>query len=123
MELQALMRQLSENLANKATVNTVFGEAITVGEKKIVPVARAGCGFGAGGGSGKGQRGSEAAGPQLGGEGGGGGGGFGVMPIGVVEITPTSTQFIRFGATRRLVGAFALGILFGSVFARRRLRT
>jgi uncharacterized spore protein YtfJ len=120
MELQTFFQSLSENLVNRAAVNTVYGEPVIVGEKKVVPVARVACGFG--GGAGTGTRPSHPDVPQSRGEGGGGGGGFAAMPVGVVEITPEATRFIRFGATRRLLGAFAFGALFGAVVGRRRLR-
>ena len=120
MELQRFIQVLSDTVAAKASVNTVYGEPVVVGEKKVIPVARVGCGFGGGGGGGsKPQQGNGA--PQMAGEG-GGGGGFGAVPVGVVEITPTATRFIRFGGTRRLVGAFVFGILLGAVSGRRKLR-
>lgn len=121
MELQTFFQSLGENLVNKAAVNTVYGDAVVVGDRKIIPVARVACGFGGGAGTAPLQRGDSDV-RQRSGEGGGGGGGFAAMPVGVVEITPQATRFIRFGATRRLLDAFAFGILFGAVVGRRRLR-
>jgi Sporulation protein YtfJ (Spore_YtfJ) len=88
-----------------------YGEPVIVGEKKVIPVARVACGFGGGAGTAPLQRRNPDV-PHPGGEGGGGGGGFAAMPVGGVEITPGATRFIRFGATRRVLGAFAFGILF-----------
>jgi hypothetical protein len=42
------------------------------------------------------------------------------MPLGVVEITPTRTRFIRFGEGRRLAAAAAIGLAAGIWFGRRR---
>src|SRR5689334_24705140 len=56
---------------------------------------------------------SEAQGPQIGGEGGGGGLGVVAMPVGVVEVTPQATRFIRFGGGRRMLGAALAGVLVG----------
>jgi uncharacterized spore protein YtfJ len=121
MELQTFFQTLNDKLLNKALVSTVYGEPIIVGEKKVVPVARVACGFGGGAGTSTLQRGNSDA-PKAGGEGGGGGGGLVAMPVGVVEVTPQATRFIRFGSTRRVFGALAVGILFGVVAGRRRLR-
>jgi uncharacterized spore protein YtfJ len=121
MELRTFFQSLGDNLVNKAAVNTVYGEPVIVGEKKGHSRRQSRLRLGGGAGTAPLQRGNSDA-PQRGGEGGGGGGGFAAMPVGVVEITPQATRFIRFGATRRLLGAFAFGILFGAVVGRRRLR-
>lgn len=120
MELQTFFQSLNDKLLSRAAVNTVYGEPVVVGEKKVIPVARIACGFGGGAGAGTLPRKPDV--PQSGGEGGGGGGGLVAIPVGVVEITPQATRFIRFGATRRLLGAFAFGILVGAVICRKKLR-
>jgi uncharacterized spore protein YtfJ len=114
MELQPFFQTLKENLINKATVSSVYGEPITAGNKTVIPVARIAYGFGGGLGTSKALRG-EAQGPQLGGEGGGGGLGVVAMPVGVVEVTPEATRFIRFGGGRRLLGAALAGVFVGMV--------
>ncbi len=121
MELLTFFQTINDKLLSRAAVNTVYGEPVIVGEKKVIPVARVACGFGGGAGTAPLRR-SDPDAPQPGGEGGGGGGGFAAMPVGVVEITPQATRFIGFGATRRLLGAFAFGILFGAVMGRKRPR-
>ena len=105
---QELMRTMGEHLQGSAHVRSVYGEPVTVGNKTVIPVARVAYGFGAGSG-GKGEKG-----------GGGGGGGVGAEPLGVVEITPTSTKLIRFMSAKRLLAAASVGFLLGFVLARRR---
>ncbi|KAB1188303.1 MULTISPECIES: spore germination protein GerW family protein [Haloferax] len=95
-----------------ADARTVYGDPVTVGERTIVPVARIAYGIGMGGGSGTDETGQE------GGEGFGGGGGMQATPLGVVEVTPDETRFLRFGTGRRLVGVLALGIGLGLALGR-----
>jgi hypothetical protein len=40
------------------------------------------------------------------------------LPIGVVEVTPEETKFIRFGTSRRLAGVLAVGIALGVALGR-----
>jgi uncharacterized spore protein YtfJ len=118
MELQKFVEGLGEKVSVKAAVTTVFGEPVSVGDKKVITVARVAYGFGGGGGGGSNQQAENSKLPALAGEGGGGGGGVAAMPVGVVEITPQATRFVRFGGTRRIVGALALGITLGAVLGR-----
>ncbi len=117
MELQPFFQSIKENLINKATVSSVYGEPISVGSKTVIPVARIAYGFGGGMGTSKALRG-ESQGPQFGGEGGGGGGGVVAAPLGVVEVTPEATRFIRFSSGRRMMGAAIAGILLGMIVGR-----
>ncbi len=77
-----------ENMQAHASVNAVFGQPVTVGDKVVIPIASVSYGFGIGFG--------EATGPEVeessGGVGGGEGGGMGARPLGVVEITPDRTR-------------------------------
>jgi uncharacterized spore protein YtfJ len=116
MEQQALMvqnvfRDVKDALLANANVKAVFGEPIQAGDKTIIPVARVAYGFGAGSGTGRGGRSGD--GPGIGGEGGGGGGGVAAMPVGVVEVGPVGTRFVRVSGTRRLVGAASVGLMLG----------
>lgn len=120
MELQKFVEGLGEKVSGKATVNTVFGEPVSVGDKKVITVARVAYGFGGGGGGGSNKQADSSKLPALAGEGGGGAGGVAAMPVGVVEITPEATRFVRFGGTRRIVGALALGITLGAILGRLR---
>ncbi len=117
MELQPFFQSIKENLINKATVSSLYGEPISVGSKTVIPVARIAYGFGGGMGTSKALRG-ESQGPQFGGEGGGGGGGVVAAPLGVVEVTPEATRFIRFSSGRRMMGAAIAGILLGMIVGR-----
>jgi uncharacterized spore protein YtfJ len=68
-----VLRGVVGELKEIARSETVVGEAITVGEKTVIPVMKISFGFGAGGGQGE-------AGKAGGGFGGGGGGGARVEP-------------------------------------------
>jgi uncharacterized spore protein YtfJ len=120
MELQKFVEGLGEKVSGKATVNTVFGEPVSVGDKKVITVARVAYGFGGGGGGGSNKQADSSKLPALAGEGGGGAGGVAAIPVGVVEITPDATRFVRFSGTRRIVGALALGITLGAILSRLR---
>ncbi len=88
--VQGLLDVVAE-LKEKADVNAIFGEPVTVGERTIIPVAKVGYGFGVGFGydsspdddEGEGE--SEAAGESGGG---GSSGGVQARPFAVIEVTP-----------------------------------
>ena len=115
MGANEMLQRLGESLGSTASVKSVFGDPIQVGEKTVVPVASVTFGFGAGFGSGRGTDRSIADGR----EGGGGGGGVRAVPAGALEITESQTRFIPFYDTRWLATAFATGVLFGAFFWRR----
>jgi uncharacterized spore protein YtfJ len=119
MELQKFVDSVRTSLAESANVKRVFGDPVVVGNKTIIPVARIGYGFGAGGGSGPRRPTAETQ-DRVVHEGGGGGGGMGAVPIGVVEITPERTRFIRFNSRKKIVTALAIGIAVGKLLAMRR---
>ena len=117
MNASEILEKIGESLGSKATVKSVFGEPIHAEGKTIVPVAKVAFGFGAGGGRGpkKHDGGSEEQ-P----EGGGGGGGVRAFPAGALEITQTQTRFVPYFDGRLIAGAFAAGVLFGSLLLRRK---
>ncbi len=119
MELQPFFQSIKDNLINKATVSSVYGEPISVGSKTVIPVARIAYGFGGGMGTSKALRG-ETQGAQFGGEGGGGGGGVVAAPLGVVEVTPETTRVVRFNSGGRMIGAAVAGLLLGMIVGRMR---
>jgi uncharacterized spore protein YtfJ len=119
MDLQKFIDSVRGSLAESAHVKRVFGDPVVVGNKTIIPVARIGYGFGAGGGSGPKRPNVEGETKPVG-EGGGGGGGMGAVPIGVVEITPERTRFIRFNNRKKMFAAVAIGVALGKLLAMRR---
>lgn len=119
MELEKFIDSVRSSLADSANVKRVFGDPVVVGQKTIIPVARIGYGFGAGGGSGPRRANAEGENKPTG-EGGGGGGGMGAVPIGVVEITPECTRFIRFNSRKKILGAVAIGLALGKLLSMRR---
>src|SRR3990170_2367655 len=82
---QTLLESILERVKASAKVEVAFGEAKTVGDRTVIPVAAVAYGFGAGVGRGR---------ATEGGEGSGGGGGVRVRPLGVIEIGPLETRFV-----------------------------
>ncbi len=99
------IESVAEQLRRTATVETVYGDPVSVGDRTIVPIASVGYGVGGGGGD----------------ENGGGvGGGVGATPVGVVEVTPDETRFVRFAEPRRAVLALVAGFVLGVLTRRRK---
>ena len=96
-----------QDLQADASVDAVFGQPVTAGEKVIIPIARVMYGFGLGFGEGADQE----AGESDGGAGAGGGGGMGARPLGVIEITPERTRIEPYVNEQAVTLA---GILFGA---------
>ena len=80
MFLDGLQQRLQE-MQGKADVRTVFGDAIELDGRRVIPVASVQYGFGMGGGKGPAKSESDAPG------GGGGGGGVRVEPVALIDIT------------------------------------
>ena len=116
-----ILRTLGDRFQTSASVKSVFGDPITVGDKTVIPVARIRYGMGAGGG-GISRDGPSASETASGKSGGGGGGGIMATPKGVLEITPAGTRFIAFADRKRLSIAIAGGFLLGMAFGWRRSR-
>jgi uncharacterized spore protein YtfJ len=116
-----ILRTLGDRFQTSASVKSVFGDPITVGDKTVVPVAKIRYGLGAGGGgiSRDTSSGSDTPGGKSAG---GGGGGIMATPKGVLEISPAGTRFIAFVDRKRLSIAVAGGFLFGMMFGWRRSR-
>jgi uncharacterized spore protein YtfJ len=117
MELSTLVDSIRDTISQNANIKAVYGDPIHAEGKTIIPVARMGYGFG--GGSGTKAGGDPAA---RGESGGGGGGGGKVVPLGVVEVTTSSTRYIPFMSPGRLAAAAAAGMLLGIWVGRRRGR-
>jgi uncharacterized spore protein YtfJ len=115
MDLQSVLQSLSESIATKATVKTVFGDPVATEGRTVIPVAHVKFGFGAGGGAGDKPQGQK-------GEGGGGGGGGKCTPLGVVEISAEGTKWIPINQCTRLARALAIGFFVGLLMAKCRRR-
>jgi len=116
VSLQESFRSLLDRLQASANVKTVYGDAITVEGKTLIPVARVAYGFHTG------------ISPVLKGEGGEekergrGGAGVHINPIGVLEVTKEETRFIPIGEKRKLAGVLLIGLLLGVWIAGKRSR-
>ena len=82
MNVHDLIKTMSDGFAASASVKNVYGEALTVGTRTVIPMAQVRYGFGGGGGK------------KDESEGGGGGGGMIAKPAGVLEITPEGMRFL-----------------------------
>jgi uncharacterized spore protein YtfJ len=111
MNLDELFKNISDRVAGTASVKSIYGDPVTVGDRTVIPVVRVRYGFG--GGVGKTDEG-----------GGGAGGGVVAQPAGALEITPAGTRFIEFEDKRKLAAAlaagFALGVLIVSLTTSKR---
>ena len=108
---------IADLLERSLSIRHVYGEPIRDGDTTVVPVARLSVGFGAGGGRSPASL-EDADGPQRS-EGAGGGGGASMRPVGVLEIGPGGTRFIRFDPWRPWLAAGALAIFGAWLLARR----
>jgi uncharacterized spore protein YtfJ len=114
MNLPELFKSISDRLATAATVRSVYGDPVSVGDRTVIPMAKVAFGFGGGGGSLKTIVGEP--------DGGGGAGGMRAIPSGALEIGPHGTRFIGLFNGRRLAGVFAAGLVVGAIASRNRSR-
>ena len=123
-QLKQLFSTLTETFSQNATIKKVYGDPIETQGKTIVPIAKVSFGFGGGFGGGKnGQENADTPGTDTNkakGEGGGMGGGLSAKPLGVLEITPEYTRFIRFDISRYVVIGAVMGLLVGLLSKRNR---
>jgi len=122
MDIQGLFKSISERIQTTASVKTVYGDPVEVGEKTIIPVARVRYGFGAGGGTQGGEATAENGDTPGQATGSGGGGGVEVSPVGFIEITQGETRFVSFEDKRRAITAAVVGLLLAVFLLRRRRR-
>jgi uncharacterized spore protein YtfJ len=120
MDIQGLFSSISERIQTTASVKTVYGDPVEVGEKTIIPVARVRYGFGAGGGTQGGDASAENG--EAPGQATGGGGGVEVSPVGFIEINQGETRFVSFEDKRRAIAAAVVGLLLAVFLLRRRRR-
>jgi uncharacterized spore protein YtfJ len=91
-------------LGSNATARNVFGEAVAVQGRIVVPAAR--ISYGIGGGTGEKQGKSNRSGS-------GGGGGLIAKPVGFIEITESGAHFVPIRDWRALAAVFCLGLVVG----------
>ena len=109
MNIADLVHSIGETIGATATVKSVYGEPVTLGQRVVLPVAKIRYAFGGGGG------GREGESPK-----GGGGGGCGrvlAQPCGLVEVTPEGARFVYFQEPAILAAAAAAGFLLGLLVA------
>ena len=100
MNIQQLLQGMAERVSASASVKSVYGDPVVVGDRTVIPAARIRYGFGGGGGS-KGEQES-------------GGGGVSAYPSGALEIASEGTRFIKFDDHRAAGIALALGFVLGA---------
>jgi uncharacterized spore protein YtfJ len=113
MSVSEILRTVSDSFQASATVKNVYGEAITSGDRTVIPVARIAYAFGGGGGDREGEQSAE---------GGGGGGRVSAGPAGALEISPAGTRFVYFNDWRKLASALTVTFAFGLLVGTRRRR-
>jgi len=116
MSIREFIEPIVEKLKESSGVKTVYGEPMTVENKTIIPVARAGYGFG--GRPGKSESG-EGEGDLMNAI-----GGTMSSPIGVLEVNQEETRFIPVNDHHplKLLGAFAAGMMLGAFLVTRARR-
>ncbi|MBW1784776.1 MAG: sporulation protein [Deltaproteobacteria bacterium] len=86
-----ILKDIVGELKDIASSQTIIGEAISVGEKTVIPVVKISVGFGAGGGQGESPE-------KGGGFGGGGGGAARIEPAAFIIMDGDKVQMLSAGA-------------------------
>src|SRR3954447_4661110 len=124
MSSPAPFASIGEAIERGISIRHVYGEAVHHGETTVIPVASVAYGFGGGGGRRPGRMAHlptrPAADAAADAEGAGGGGGVRMTPVGVLEIGPRGTRFIRFRPLAPMLGIGAIGLAVGWLLGRRR---
>lgn len=117
------LRPIVDVITQSLDIRHLYGEPVRQGDTIVIPVAQVAFGFGGGGGS---ARPKPRAVPETeeGGRpeafGSGGGGAVRMTPLGVLEIGPDETRFVRFRPLAPWLAAAALGLAAGWWLGRRR---
>jgi uncharacterized spore protein YtfJ len=106
MDVSDTLESVKNAITDRLTVQTAYGEPVTVDGVTIIPVARIALGFGAGGGVGEAVRATDGEDARP--VGGGGGGGGGVQPLGFIEIDATGARWVPLEPSRIEVALRAL---------------
>ena len=110
LNVPEILKIIGEQIQACASGKLAYAEPVSVADRMVIPVAWVRYDFGAGGGGGGSAGYARMA--KQGGEGGGGGGQVSVVPVGLVEITPTGTRFIPIPDGREIFALVASS--FGS---------
>ncbi len=103
LNLDEIVKQLTDFLKTEAKTETVIGESFKLGEFTCVPVIKFGVGLGYGGGEGHGGKQGKAMGEGVGA---GGGGAMGVAPIGFLVTHGEQISFVPTQTSKGLSAAF-----------------
>jgi len=87
MGVEALMREVANELEKLVSTRTVVGEPITAAGKTLIPISKISMGFGSGGGEGKKE--------NEEGFGGGGGAGAKIEPLAFIVVSEEKTEIFR----------------------------
>ena len=126
MNVQETLGSIVEQLQRSASVETVYGEPVETDSRTVIPVAKVAYGFGSGSGPAPDENEGEKEGGEKGKEkdegsaGMGIGGGVSATPAGALEITETTTRFVRFSDPKRMLAWFVGGLLVGLLVGKRR---
>jgi len=112
LDPKEILTTLAERFSTTGKVQNVFGEPFESHGRTIIPVARVQYGLGAGGGGENKSQVEDAVG------GSGGGGGVKVTPIGVLEVSESGTNFIRFFDPKMVARLIGAGIFIGWLLRR-----
>lgn len=97
-DAKSLIDQLVSEVRTIVENRSVLGEAVTVGDTTIIPVASYGFGFGGGSGAGTDPQSKEA------GSGGGGGAGGGIKPVALVIVDGNGARVEQVRADKASLG-------------------
>jgi uncharacterized spore protein YtfJ len=109
------VKEILDQAAQSARVETVYGESREIAGKTVIPVAKVCYGGGGGGGTGTGPEG-------RGGSGEGGGVGVHVRPIGVLVITEQAERWVPIVDVTRLAMA-GLGVAAMALWTLKKIAT
>lgn len=87
MGVEALMKEVANELEKLVSTRTVVGEPITAAGKTLIPISKISMGFGSGGGEGKKE--------NEEGFGGGGGAGAKIEPLAFIVVSEEKTEIFR----------------------------
>jgi uncharacterized spore protein YtfJ len=118
----APLKPIAELIERSVSIRHVYGDPVAHGDTTVIPVAEVVFAFGGGGGVAHARPHAAAEGEekQPAASGSGGGGAVRMRPLGVLEIAPEGTRFVRYRPLAPLVAAAAAGLFVGMLLGRLR---